>query len=343
MARAPGRVNLIGDHTDYCGGLALPVAVDLCTEVAFSPTGSPALDLRTDADRSPVTLPLSPPGDHAPGAVPQWGRLAAAVVAQVRPPAGGTVDVRSSVPVGAGLSSSAAFCVGLALALGADAAPPALASLCQRAEAAVGSHVGLLDPLAVTAARPGHALLVDFATLDLDHVPVPEEAALVVVHSGVTRTVGGSPYAARRAECEQAAAALGAPLGRAEEADLARLSGPLRQRARHVVTECRRVREAAAALRTGDLPAAGRCMAESHRSLATDFAATVPAVDDLVAHLLARPGVHGARMTGAGFGGCVVALAERGALDPGAWPGRCWEVRPSAGATREAWGPGRGR
>lgn len=333
-AQSPGRVNLIGDHTDYCGGLALPVAVDLCTEADFEPDGSERIVVRSTIDSRPAIVPLGATAQGGAGSLPGWARLAAAVVALVRPPSGGTCEVRSTVPVGAGLSSSAAFTVALALALGASADPLGLASLCQQAEDAVGSPVGLMDPLVIAAARAGHALLIDFNTLQVEHVPIPGGVDLVVVHSGTARRLADTPYAERRVECAAAAARLGMPLGMANEEDLRALSGTVRARARHVVTECRRVRSLAAALAAADCVAAGRLMTESQQSLAGDFAASTPVVDALVAELLAQPGVFGARMTGGGFGGCVVALAAPGALDPDQWPGRAWVVRSAGGATR---------
>jgi galactokinase len=256
------------------------------------------------------------------------------VLAQSRPPRGGTCRIASTVPAGAGLSSSAACCVALAMAFGVAAPPLPVARLCQRAEAAAGADVGLMDPLVIAGATAGHALLVDFATLATEPVAVPPGLDVVVVHSGQARRVGAGLYAARRAECDAAAVAVGVPLGRAGEVDVPGLLDPtLRARARHVVGECRRVRELAAALAAGDAAGAGALMLESHRSLAGDFASSTPVVDALVDELAAVPGVHGARMTGAGFGGCVVALAEPGALDPARWPGRAWLVHACGGAT----------
>lgn len=336
VAHAPGRVNLLGDHTDYNQGLALPMAVDLGVEVTLAEDGGDRVVLATTLHPGPVVLPL----DLAdrPGAVeavgPAWARMAGAVLARARPRSGGTCLIASTVPPGAGLSSSAACCVALALAFGVSGPPAALATLCQVAERAAGADVGLMDPLVIAGAVESHALLVDFATLAAEPVPLPGDVDVVVVHSGQARQVGTSPYAARRAECEAAAAVLGVPLGRAGQADLHRLGDPvLRARARHVVTECRRVRELVAALGAGDLAAAGALVRESHRSLAGDFGASTPVVDALVDEVTAVPGVHGARMTGAGFGGCVVALAEPGALDPHRWPGRAWRVRACGGAT----------
>ncbi len=348
VARAPGRVNLIGDHTDYNDGLALPMAVDLTTEVELVEDASGRLRLASDVDPRPVVIPLGPAVEpllgEATGAagpagtgrsLPSWARLAVAVVGQVDGATGGTARVTSSVPVGAGLSSSASFCVALATAVGAPPTPVALARLGQQAEAAIGAAVGLMDPLVVAGARAGHAMLVDFATLDVEHVPIPDDVAIVVVHSGEARRLADSPYGARRSECAAAAARIGRPLGRATETDVSTLTDPvLRRRARHVVTEGDRVQAMTAALREGDAVAAGRLMVESHRSLSGDFDASTPTIDALVDDLLRRPGVHGARMTGGGFGGCVVALTRPGAIDPAAW-GRAWVVQPSAGVSRQ--------
>jgi galactokinase len=268
--------------------------------------------------------------------VPPHALLAASVLRACAPPSGGSVRVTSTVPLGAGLSSSAAFAVALLLALGHDADPLNLAQACQKAEREAGAHVGLLDPLTIAGATAHHALHIDFDTLETRPVPVPHDAAFVVVHSESPRLLIDSPYAARRAECERAARALGRPLGRCTLADLSELSDPvLRRRARHVVTECARVREAERLLGRGNMVALGQVMTEGHRSLATDYRVSVPAVDELVDHLLAQPGVLGARMSGGGFGGCVIALCrpDSPALDPAAFaPRRAWRVSPSAGA-----------
>jgi galactokinase len=214
--------------------------------------------------------------------------------------------------------------------------PIEMARLGQRAESAVGVEVGLMDPLVVAGARAGHGLLVDFATLAVQPVPIPEDLAVVIVHSGRSRQLTDGRYGRRRDECTAAGRLLGRPLGQADRSDLAILADPLlRRRARHVTTECGRVRRFAEALRTGDRAEAGRLMVDSHRSLALDFEVSTPEVDALVEDLCRRPGVHGARMTGGGFGGCVVALAEPGALDPAEWSTGAWTVRPSGGVTRQ--------
>ena len=325
-AFAPGRVNLIGDHTDYAGGLACPIAVDLGTTTTVRRGGD---EVRLTSDQQPLEAVV--PLDVADPSVvrPRWARYVAGVVSVLRPPAGGTGAITSTVPVGAGMSSSAALELSVALALGYDGPPMELAKLCQRAEhAAVGVPSGLLDQLASAFGREGCAMVIDFTTLEIEHFPLPPDCEVVVVHTGVARELAGSAYADRREDCERAAAAIG-PLAAATPDDVERLDDELlRRRARHVVTENARVREFATALRSGDLTTAGRLMGESHASLAGDFEVTTEALDTLAARLAGLPGVFGARMTGAGFGGCVVALAEPGAVTEG------WRVRAVGGARR---------
>jgi galactokinase len=330
-------VNLIGDHTDYNQGLALPMALDLGLTVTYTETRADDLTVYSALSPEPAVVPVDQAFDRRAVAdlSPDWARLVGAVVAQCAPAHGGVVRITGDLPAGAGLSSSAALCVGLALALGVEAPPDLLARLGQRAEAMTGAEVGTMDFLTCAVGRAGHALLLDFAEGGPGPEPValPGTAEVVVVHSGVSRTIAGSPYAARRAECEAAALALHTPLGLAEEADLPGLADPvLRRRTRHVVTECARVRAAARALAEGDPAAAGALMTESHHSLARDFEVSLPALDRLVEDLTGRPGVHGARLTGGGFGGCVVALTEPGAVETAEWPGRAWVVQAADGA-----------
>jgi galactokinase len=332
-ARAPGRVTLIGDHTDYNEGLSLPMAIDLATEATFTPkAGSFLIGIHSDQFAEPWEIPLG----GATAYSPPDALLAAGLIRLAAPPQGGTVHVSSTVPLGAGLSSSAAFSVALSLALGHPADPLALARHCQQAEDWAGAHVGLLDPLAIAAAQAGHALSIDFATLEYRPVALPADAAFMVVHSEADRLLSGSPYATRRAECESAARQLGRPLGRCEVGDLSQLHDPvLRRRARHVITECARVREVERLLARGNLAAVGAVLSEGQRSLAEDFRTSVPAVDELVAELRRLPGVLGARMTGGGFGGCVLALCrpDSPALNPDLHaPRRAWRVSPAAGA-----------
>jgi galactokinase len=309
------------------------MAIDLATEATFTPEpGSFLIGLHSDQFPEPWEIPL---GDTAPPSPPAL--LAAGLIRLSNPPSGGTVQVTSTIPLGSGLSSSAAFSVALSMALGVDMDPLAMARRCQRAEALTGVHVGLLDPLAIVAARADHALLIDFATLEMRHVPVPNDAAFVVVHSEAARLLGSSPYATRRAECDTAAHQLGRPLGRCDPSELSALREPvLRRRARHVITECARVRQVEGLLTQGNLAGVGALMTEGHRSLAEDYKVSIPAVDTLVLDLLRLPGVLGARMTGGGFGGCVIALCQPDspALSPALHaPRRAWRISPAAGAT----------
>jgi galactokinase len=226
--------------------------------------------------------------------------------------------VSSTVPVGVGLSSSAALEVAVALALGFDGDARAVALVCQRAEQlATRTPTGIMDQLVSAAGVSGHALLIDCATLAIDLVPLPPTVDVVVIPSGTTRTVAGSAYAERAAECARAEHTVG-PLRMASLADVARVRDPVvRARARHVVTENERVRRFAAALRAGDVGAAGGLMSESHASLRDDFEVSTPALDAIVERMMGVPGVHGARLSGAGFGGCVVALTDPGVLAEG--------------------------
>jgi galactokinase len=326
-AVAPGRVNLIGDHTDHTGGFALPMAIDLATTVSGTPGGDRVV-LRSDAAEGVADLPIHL-GD--PAAVsPPWARYVAGVIAELRPEVGFTGTVTSTLPTGAGLSSSAALEVAVALALGAEPEPLELARLCQRAEQrASGVPCGLMDQLTSVCGVAGHALLLDCLELRVASVALPVDVEVIAVHSGEPRTLAGSAYAERRGACEAAEAVVGPLRLVTDVRELDALVDPVQhRRARHVVTENARVLSFADALWDGDLAAAGSLMRESHASLRDDFEVSTRALDRLVDELVGRRGVHGARLTGAGFGGCVVALCEPGAIDIG------WPVSAAAGATR---------
>jgi galactokinase len=316
-ARAPGRVNLIGDHTDYTGGLVLPMAIDRWTEVHTTEDATHRqIRLWSAQDDEPATVSID-----GPSAVTGWARYVAGVVGEVRPAVGMVGTVHSSVPVGSGLSSSAALEVALALALGASASDPlALAQLAQRAEhAAVGVPSGIMDQLASVFGRRDHALAINCYDLTVTATPMPppEEAVVVVVHSGQSRQLAGSAYAERVAQCAAAETDIG-PLRLARLHDERGVQDDTaRRRARHVISENQRVRDFSAALAVGELDAAGALMNESHRSLRDDFDVSTDVLDALCERLRAVSGVFGARPTGAGFGGCVVTLARPGALTEG--------------------------
>ncbi len=335
-ARCPGRVNLIGDHTDYNQGLALPMAIDLYTEVVYNPDeGSKFIELSSDAAPGVACVSIDIPLDHAALAEiePSWSRAAAAVIAMMRPQSGGTLSYTGNLPVGAGLSSSAAFEVGTALALGIEGEHRVVAKSCRHAGVvATGVPAGIMDQLTVLAGREGFAMMIDFSDLSYQYVKLPVSAEVVVIHSGRPRALVSSAYAARRAECDAASLHLGS-LGQVTvDAASALPDATLRRRARHVASECERVRRFALALEQEDLETAGSLMIESHRSLAEDFEVSTPVLDRLVDQLTALDGVYGARLTGAGFGGCVVALCEPGSVDTSAYPAGAWVVRPTGGA-----------
>jgi galactokinase len=329
-ARAPGRVNLIGDHTDYTGGLVLPMAIDRVTTVTLE-RGGRAVELTSASEPLPALVDI---GVIEPAAVePPWARYVAGIVAVLRPDAGGTGTVETQLPVGAGLSSSAALEVAVALALGFEGSALDLALVCQQAEhLAAGVPSGIMDQLASAAGVPGCALLIDCTSLEVTPVPLPESVEVVVVDSGERRALATSAYGERRRQCEEAAALIG-PLRDASPEAAGDIGDPtLRRRARHVVTENLRVAAFARAVGAGDVAGAGALMTQSHASLRDDFEVSTPGLDRLVEQLGATDGVYGARLTGAGFGGCVVALAAPGAVDMG------WKLRPAGGATVEVTG-----
>lgn len=351
-AFAPGRVNLIGDHTDYTGGLVLPMALEMGTTVTGVRGGMRGGVGGGVGVGSEVRL--SSLSDAA-----GFDSYVSAVASLVGVSVGGfSGQVASDLPIGAGLSSSASLEVAVALALGCPLRGIELARLCQDAELlASGVPCGIMDQLASVAGVEGCALLIDCGGLPgaagpgpgagpgpavpvvpVPVVPVPvppaDEVEIVVIHSGQARRLAaGSQYADRRVACEAAERIVG-PLRSASPAAVAALDDPvLRARARHVVSENARVRLFASALAGGDLVGCGDLMVQSHRSLAGDFEVSTPALDALVSELVARPGVFGARLTGAGFGGCVVALARPGAIDLASFGGRPgWRVRPGRGA-----------
>jgi galactokinase len=324
-AHAPGRVNLIGDHVDYLDGLVLPMAIDLGTTIEGE-RGGDAVVLTSADEEEPAVVPLDV--EDPTSVEPGWARYVAGVVAEVRPEVGFEGTVTTTLPIGAGLSSSAALEVATALALGFDGDPLALAQLGQRAEQrASGVPSGIMDQLASAAGEDGHALLIDCRTLAVRPVVLPEGVDVVVVDSGEARTLVGSPYAERRAQAEAAQAIIG-PLRDATTLDLQGIEDDVvRARGRHVLTEIGRVWSFAEALEQGWLEEAGALMVASHASLRDDYQVSTPTLDALVDRLVATPGVYGARLTGAGFGGCVVALTEPDALDEG------WTVRAAAGAS----------
>jgi galactokinase len=347
--RAPGRVNLIGGQIDYHEGWVVSLAIDRDVVVRATARDDGRVVARSSDFDGEVDIAAAG-HDDPPATRPAWGRAVAGVVRVLadlgRAPAGADLTISSTVPIGAGLSSSAAFEVACALALSDAAGNPLagaeLAFAAQRAEqAAAGVPCGIQDPMTSVLGRAGHALYLDCRTLDVEHLPMPPELSVLVVHSGVARTLEGSPYAQRRAESEAAAAQLGLRVLR--DATLEQVRDI--PRGRHAVTEMQRVRDFARALRAHDLDALGPLMLASHASSRDDMQVSIPELDLLV-ECLVEAGASGARLTGAGFGGCVVAIGPvasaatilerataRYRADTGLEPST-WIVRGSAGATR---------
>jgi galactokinase len=344
-AFAPGRVNLIGEHTDYNRGLALPFAIGEGVTVrarAREPDAAGAERIFAHA------LDLEETDEFDLGEPPPtrgWRAFVRGTVAELSragyPLRGARVEIAGDVPLGGGLSSSAALEVALCLALiqlGAGDAGEGggaldrreIAQLCARVEHRwVGARTGLLDQLASLFGRRDAASLIDFATLRIEHVPMRIGSwRLAVVDSGERHEHASSPYNQRRAECQRASELLGvASLREAEASQLERLPQPLRARAQHVSSESERVLEAAEALRAGDMDALGALLNRSHASLRDCYEVSTPAVEQAVRGLL-EAGAAGARVIGGGFGGHVLGLfAPAVALPEGAR-----EVRPGAGA-----------
>jgi galactokinase len=309
--RAPGRVNLIGGQVDYHEGWVVSMAIDRDVVV----TARPRPDARIVAHSADLggTVDVAADGSDEPGLVrPAWGRAVAGVVRVLaelgRAPAGADLDIRSTVPIGGGLSSSAAFEVAVALGLcdvaGFVLAPRDLALAAQRAEhVATGVPCGNQDQLASVFGKANHALLLDCRTLEIEPLLLPDALRVLVVHSGVPRTLEGSPYAQRRAESIEVGRKLG--LRALRDATLEQVRDE--PRGRHAVTEMARVRAFADALRDGDIGALGPLMLASHASSRDDMDVSTPELDALV-ECLVDAGALGARLTGAGFGGCIVAL-----------------------------------
>ncbi len=311
-AFGPGRVNLIGEHTDYNDGLAMPFAIERGVTVTATPARRFVVDALDLGERDEFKKP-----ERADG----WRAFARGMVAELRD-AGHDVrpahlEISGDVPQGSGLSSSAALEAALALALVGDEVDRIeLAKLCSRVENDwVGAETGLLDQLASLLSRPGHVLRIDFRSLDVEARPLElGDWQLVTVDSGATHTHAGSGYNERRAECRAACEALGVPSLR-YATDVGALDGVLLRRARHVVSENERVNAMARALDAHDLETAAQLLDASHASLRDDYEASVPEVEATVSRLKTA-GAAGARMVGGGFGGSVLALLPPGVPRP---------------------------
>ena len=321
VAVVPGRVNLMGDHTDYNAGMSLPMAIDRYTAIAMRRRDHG--DIRVFSEfGSPVTFD---PTSLVP-ASRGWGEYVAGVVWALdgsRSPWDGAVS--SSVPIGAGLSSSASLEVAVAMGMGDlfndRRSPIDVARAAHRAEVEwVGVSCGLMDQMAVALASARSALLIDFRSHTTTDVPFSDHLVVAVLDTGTTRELLASPYNTRRAECEESTKALGvASLREIDVADLEsvvdRLDDVQFRRVRHVVTESARVVAAVEALQSGDHNRLGFLMTESHLSLRDDYESSSEVLDLIVSIAEEYPGCYGARVTGAGWGGCAVAVVDRDSAD----------------------------
>jgi galactokinase len=336
IARAPGRVNLIGEHVDYNDGIVLPMAIDLDVVVCARRRSDHVLYVASLERGETGTIHL-----NATERPRGWPAYVAGIAAVLRIESGADLVVASDVPQAAGLSSSAAFEAAVALALLAlerrELDRTELAQQCRRAEHEwAGVSCGIMDQLAVLCCREAHALLLDCRTLDFEHVPIPEAVRMAITHEGSSRELAASGYNARVQECREAARLLGVAALRdvASAAALDVLPAPLDRRARHVISEIERTRRLAAALRAGNVLQCGALMNASHESLRHDFEVSTSNLDGLVERARAVPGVLGARLTGAGFGGHALAFTVPLALRRlrAAWPSMR-PVTPAPGAS----------
>jgi galactokinase len=323
VVRAPGRVNLIGEHTDYNDGFVLPCAIGPANMVAISKRDDDRVDVvAADFDDAQDSFALTPPPER--NLSQPWADYVRGTFSALQKDghalSGAKIAIAGNLPKGAGLSSSAALAVAVGkanLALnGIDIDNRRLAQIAQKAECDfVGTQCGIMDQLISAQGKADHALLIDCRSLEVTDILIPDDVAIMIVHSGVTRGLVDGHYNERRRQCEAAAAAMGVSALR--DADLDNLAAAVLDavttaRARHVITENQRTLDAADALAKSDLVTLGRLMAQSHASMRDDFEITIPAIDDLVALLENAIGDQGgARMTGGGFGGAAVAIMPR--------------------------------
>jgi galactokinase len=357
--RAPGRVNLIGEHTDYNDGFVLPAAIDRETVVAIGGAdGGQITAIASDFGDDRDSFAIADAIDHVPADWANYVRgVVQALIADGHALTGAQMAIAGDVPLGSGLSSSASLEVAVGNALvgiaGKSIDPTHMAKIAQRAENDfVGCACGIMDQLISTRGEAGHALLIDCRSLECTPVSIPDGVSIIIAHSGVRHAHAGGEYNDRRAQCEAAAkhygvAALRDVTTEQLEAGKAGLDDISYRRARHVVTENARTEAAASALKRGNLQRLGELMEQSHTSMRDDFEITVPAVDQLAA-IMAAPlnGEGGARMTGGGFGGCVIAVAPDARVSsvvkaiadqyrtPEGLAAEVFVCQPSAGASR---------
>jgi galactokinase len=326
MAAAPGRVNVIGEHTDYNDGFVFPMAIDRYTVIAAAPSTSGKIQLRSTLGNSPATIDLNQP--LQPAAKGTWynyplGVLAGFVARGIKPPAFDAL-IHSTVPLGGGLSSSAALEVSTATLLetitGKKLDPVEKALLCQKAEHEyAGMPCGIMDQFISVMGRKDHILLLDCRSRKTELVPMTDPSVeLLITNTNVKHELTGGEYAKRRSQCEEAAAILGVSSLRDADAEmLERARGKMEpvvyRRARHVISEIERTLHAAEGVRASNWPTVGQLMYASHSSLRDDYEVSCPELDAVVQIALelgSAGGVYGCRMTGGGFGGCTVALVQ---------------------------------
>lgn len=320
-ASAPGRVNLIGEHTDYNGGAVLPAALQRRIQIALARNDDPVVIIKSTRFDQKIERPLGDPKrgdwtDYAMGALWKASELGWLT-------GGVNLHIESDIPDGAGVSSSAALITAIlrAASIVGQVATTAV-EIAKHARAVendyIGMPCGIMDQMAVGLADHGKALALDTGDLSYEVIDIPKTWGIAVIHSGVRRELADGRYKARFEECQKAAEALKTDklclLDQAQAMAMADLPDPLRKRARHVMTEHRRTVEATSAMKIGDLTTFAALMNESHRSYSQDFEASTPVIDDLVNDAL-NIGAKGARLTGGGFGGCIVALIEKPKLD----------------------------
>ncbi len=329
--RAPGRVNLIGEHTDYNDGFVMPAAIGFFTWVAVGARRDNKLHVRSE--EFPETLDLALDGLAGPPQH-QWSDFVRGVAAVLQSHgqklAGANLIIEGQVPMGAGLSSSASLEVAIAMALlsaaQAEVPPLDLVKICQRAEHEyVGTRCGIMDQFIAGFGKSGHALMIDCRTLQSEALNIPADARLVICNSMVKHNHAAGEYNRRRADCEAGVGILRNSIANVRalrDVSLAQLEAHgvelpeiVYRRCRHVISENQRVLDAAGALRSGDLPRFGQLMGASHRSLRDDYEVSCPEIDLLVEIASGCEGVYGSRMTGGGFGGCTISLVQSQAVE----------------------------
>ncbi len=329
--RAPGRVNIVGEHTDYNDGFVLPTTTSACTNVFAERRDDRQVRLSSRNLQDEKSFSLD---NVAISAAPGWADYARGVAVEIEAHGtrlvGADIEINGDIPIGGGLSSSASFEVGIAVALldVAGAALPAekIAQICQLAEIRfAGVNCGIMDQLAIAGCERGRGMLIDCRTLDVKHADIPENARLLVVDSGVRHQLPDSNYNERASECVAAVAVISKSNADVSalrdvspemlEADKQGLGDILYRRARHIITENQRVLDAFDALQAANLEALGRLISQSHASLRDDFEISCGPVDQLVSIADTCEGVLGSRQIGGGFGGCVLCLTTDEHLD----------------------------